>query len=166
MEYRTIEWDRAKLYDEIWNTPLRTVAKLYGLSDVGLAKICKKLQIPRPGVGYWRRKECGFKVVRLPDRARGFRSVRETASTERIRDTLSSTGQHRRQRPSIPVSAPCFQRVTAGWRRCFQAVGTSEHYPAASASSPPSKSPAPCSTRGTHRREPSPARGRRAPSAR
>lgn len=64
MAFKTIEWNRERLYEQIWTSPLRTVAKEYGLSDVGLAKICKKLQIPRPGLGYWRRKECGFKVKR------------------------------------------------------------------------------------------------------
>lgn len=64
MNFKTIEWDREKLYEQIWTSPLRVVAKEYGLSDVGLAKVCKKLQIPRPGVGYWRRRECGFKVHR------------------------------------------------------------------------------------------------------
>jgi hypothetical protein len=59
-------WDREKLYDLIWTKPMRTVAHEYGLSDVALAKVCKKLQIPRPGVGYWRRKECGFNVERAP----------------------------------------------------------------------------------------------------
>lgn len=66
MTARTIEWDREKLYDQIWTRPLRTVAHEYGLSDVALAKVCKKLQIPRPGVGYWRRKECGFKAEKAP----------------------------------------------------------------------------------------------------
>jgi hypothetical protein len=66
MSARTIKWDREKLYDQIWTQPLRTVAQEYGLSDVGLAKVCKKLLIPRPGLGYWRRKECGFKVDRVP----------------------------------------------------------------------------------------------------
>ena len=66
MPSRTIVWDREKLYDLIWTKPMRTVAHEYGLSDVALAKVCKKLQIPRPGVGYWRRKECGFKVERTP----------------------------------------------------------------------------------------------------
>jgi hypothetical protein len=66
MSSRTIKWDREKLYGQIWTRPLRTVAQEYGLSDVGLAKVCKKLLIPRPGPGYWRRKECGFKVNRVP----------------------------------------------------------------------------------------------------
>jgi hypothetical protein len=66
MGFKRIEWNRETLYEQIWTTPLRTVAKEYGLSDVGLAKICRKLRIPRPGLGYWRRKECGFKVSRPP----------------------------------------------------------------------------------------------------
>jgi len=66
METRAIKWDREKLYAEVWARPMRALADEYGLSDVGLAKICKKLQIPRPGLGYWRRKECGFAVERQP----------------------------------------------------------------------------------------------------
>jgi len=66
MEYRTIEWDREKLYNEIWEKPAVQLAKEYGVSDVAVAKICRKLKIPKPGVGYWRRKERGFKVARAP----------------------------------------------------------------------------------------------------
>ena len=64
MAFETIEWDREKLYEQIWAAPLRSVAKEYGVSDVALGKICAKLQIPRPGVGYWRRKECGYTDAR------------------------------------------------------------------------------------------------------
>jgi hypothetical protein len=41
------------------------LAKSYGLSDVGLAKICKKLKIPVPGRGFWARKAHG-KITRRP----------------------------------------------------------------------------------------------------
>lgn len=66
MKYRTINWDRQKLYDEVWEKPTVQLAKQYGISDVALSKICKKLKIPKPGPGYWRRKELGFKVTRTP----------------------------------------------------------------------------------------------------
>src|SRR5579859_7553356 len=66
METKKISWDRQKLYDEVWARPIRTVAREYGLSDVGLAKICEKLHIPRPGLGYWRRKECGYESSQPP----------------------------------------------------------------------------------------------------
>ena len=41
---------------------MRTLAKEFGMSDVGLAKICRKHNVPVPPVGYWRRKETGYKV--------------------------------------------------------------------------------------------------------
>lgn len=50
---------REQLYDLIWKDPTRTVARSLGLSDVGLAKICRKLHIPRPWREYWREKETG-----------------------------------------------------------------------------------------------------------
>jgi hypothetical protein len=36
--------------------------KRYNLSDIGLAKVCKKLNIPRPGRGYWAKKGAGKPV--------------------------------------------------------------------------------------------------------
>ena len=44
---------REKLYDLVWTEPMSTLAKKFGISDVGLAKICKRLQIPRPEQGHW-----------------------------------------------------------------------------------------------------------------
>jgi hypothetical protein len=57
-------WNRDQLYQQVWATPMQTLAKTYGISDVGLAKICRKLLIPVPGRGYWARKDAGQKVER------------------------------------------------------------------------------------------------------
>lgn len=57
---------RVELYEQIWNDTLRSVAKRYGLSDVGLAKICKRLDVPRPPQGHWQRIQHGHKIVRPP----------------------------------------------------------------------------------------------------
>jgi hypothetical protein len=51
--------DREKLYDEVWSGPVTIVAESYGLSDVGLAKICKKLSIPLSSRGYWAKVKAG-----------------------------------------------------------------------------------------------------------
>lgn len=51
--------EREKLYQQVWSTPMVKLAQEYGLSDVGLTKICKKLNIPRPPQGYWMRKHKG-----------------------------------------------------------------------------------------------------------
>ena len=49
---------RSELYKEVWTTPIHQLAKKYGLSDVGLAKICKRYNIPLPSRGYWARNNC------------------------------------------------------------------------------------------------------------
>src|SRR5208337_2792418 len=41
---------REELYERVWSEPMRTIAPEFGLSDVGLAKICKKHRIPRPPI--------------------------------------------------------------------------------------------------------------------
>jgi len=59
-------YDREKIYQEIWSEPIQHVAKKYNLSDVGLAKVCKKLNIPRPGRGYWAIKAAGKTTSKRP----------------------------------------------------------------------------------------------------
>lgn len=65
---------REELFDAVWSRPMVQVARDYGMSDVGLKKICKKMAVPTPGRGYWRRKEQGYKVTtpklpKLPENA-------------------------------------------------------------------------------------------------
>jgi hypothetical protein len=59
-------WDREELYEKVWSRPVTHVAKEYGLSDVGIAKVCRKLSIPLPGRGYWAKKQYGYAVARKP----------------------------------------------------------------------------------------------------
>lgn len=47
---------RQELYELVWSTPMSRLAPQFGLSDVGLAKVCKKYATPRPPVGYWAKK--------------------------------------------------------------------------------------------------------------
>jgi hypothetical protein len=59
-----IEVTRQELYDLVWETPTRHLGKRFGLSDVGLAKTCKRYKIPRPSYGYWAKKAAGGEVTR------------------------------------------------------------------------------------------------------
>lgn len=59
-------FNRKELYKKVWETPITRLAQEYGLSDVGVAKICKKHNIPRPPRGYWARKAAGYNVKHLP----------------------------------------------------------------------------------------------------
>jgi hypothetical protein len=52
MGYKTIRFERQKLYEQVWAKPMTALATEYGLSDVGLRKICKRLSIPLPPQGY------------------------------------------------------------------------------------------------------------------
>jgi hypothetical protein len=60
------EITRQELYKLVWETPTRHLCKRFGLSDVGLAKTCKRFQIPRPSYGYWAKKAAGGDVRRTP----------------------------------------------------------------------------------------------------
>ena len=55
----SIIYDRNVLYEEIWAEPMRDVTKRYGVSDVALAKTCRRLGVPVPGRGYWAKLKAG-----------------------------------------------------------------------------------------------------------
>lgn len=54
-----IDFERDSLYSEVSTTPISALAKKYGLSDVGLRKVCVRLDIPLPGRGHWQKLAAG-----------------------------------------------------------------------------------------------------------
>jgi hypothetical protein len=44
--------DRDRLFEEVWAEPMLNVSKRYNISDVCLAKVCRKMHIPVPPRGY------------------------------------------------------------------------------------------------------------------
>jgi len=50
---------REELYALVWSKPTTELAKEFGISDVGLGKICKRMEVPKPPLGYWRKVEVG-----------------------------------------------------------------------------------------------------------
>jgi hypothetical protein len=67
---------REELYEAVWSKATRLVAQELGISDVALAKICRKLNVPKPGLGYWRKIETGSKLKRPPLPAHGLAFVK------------------------------------------------------------------------------------------
>lgn len=57
---------RRELYRLVWEQPVLRLAKTYGLSDVGLAKICRKHDISRPPRGYWAKLQHGQRPAQTP----------------------------------------------------------------------------------------------------
>lgn len=89
-----MEMTRVELYNLVWSKPITHLAKEFGLSDVGLRKICIKFGIPLPPRGYWARLQHGKRdpktslefenhnpIVRLPDE--GTAATREQMSLMR-----------------------------------------------------------------------------------
>src|SRR5882762_282924 len=60
------KWDRQELYEQVWRFPLRKLAGEYNISDVALTKVCRKLEIPLPGLGHWTKIACGHTIPRPP----------------------------------------------------------------------------------------------------
>ena len=59
-------FEREILYRELWEYPAVEVAKSYGVSDVLIGKICKKLNVPKPPPGYWAKKKAGQEPEMIP----------------------------------------------------------------------------------------------------
>ena len=54
---------REELYNLVWSKPVIYIAKVYGYSDSGIRKICKKHNIPLPKLGYWSKLKFNKEVV-------------------------------------------------------------------------------------------------------
>ena len=59
-------FSRQQLFDLVWSEPTRTIAKRLGISDVGLAKACRRADLLLPPRGYWAKLAAG-KTVRRPE---------------------------------------------------------------------------------------------------
>jgi hypothetical protein len=95
MRRRGTPVSREALYEEVWTDAVTVVAPRYGLSDVGLVKICKKLGIPVPPRGYWAKLKAGRPTRKVPLPALPRRRARS-----RWTDTAVRTGGgHARARP-------------------------------------------------------------------
>lgn len=63
---KEIRLTREELYKKVWAQPTIKVAAKFGISDVALAKICRKMNVPKPPPGYWRRIETGASIAPTP----------------------------------------------------------------------------------------------------
>jgi integrase len=54
---------REELHRLVWSTPMRLLCKEFVVSNVWLAKICTRYEIPVPGRGYWAKKRSGAAIA-------------------------------------------------------------------------------------------------------
>lgn len=63
--YKQIEFTREDLYNMVWERPVLVIAKKIGVSDVAVAKACRKAGIPLPNRGHWAIVKSG-RAVKTP----------------------------------------------------------------------------------------------------
>lgn len=61
-----VQMSRKELYDLVWSVPMSVLCKRFGLSDNGLRKRCKAMNIPMPSLGYWAKRQNGKKTEIVP----------------------------------------------------------------------------------------------------
>jgi len=109
MEKRT--FTRQNLYELVWTKPLSVLATEYQISDNGLRKMCKKMQIPLPPMGHWQKVRSGMHVkrIKLPDKYSG---KNEVTLDERGLENDSPVAKYFRLKkeiendPSLPLQVP------------------------------------------------------------
>ncbi len=62
---RQVEFTREALYQMVWERPVLVLAKEIGVSDVALAKACRKAGIPLPNRGHWAIVKAG-RTIKTP----------------------------------------------------------------------------------------------------
>lgn len=104
------EITRTDLYERVWTESVGAVAKEYGISDVALAKICKKNNIPLPPRGYWAKLRAGKRLpkTRLTERALGGAEILELGKED---DWRRQTDADIRAAEELLLNTPVPERV-------------------------------------------------------
>ena len=94
---------RKELYDLVWSEPLSRLAKKYKISDNGLRKICKRMNIPIPAMGHWQKIQYGYRVIvtKLPTKYEGKDEIILDEKKEGDTDVDSPIVQQRRLTQTI-----------------------------------------------------------------
>jgi hypothetical protein len=66
MSQNPLTLTRQTRYELVWSRPLSNLAQVFGISNVGLAKRCRAVDVPISYRGYWARKAPGQDPPKLP----------------------------------------------------------------------------------------------------
>lgn len=123
---------RETLYEEVWTEPMTAMAARYGVSGSFLARVCARLNVPRPPRGYWARHAVGkatrrlaLPVARPQDElawSRGGEPVRAPRPLPKPPETTTRP----RRRPA--VARPSLHPLIRGAREYFDAARERDDY--------------------------------------
>jgi hypothetical protein len=105
---------RTDLFERVWTTPLIKLAAEFGVSDVALAKACRRHHIPKPPMGHWTRVEYGRGTPKpaLPPAPHG-EVVRFSQEQSRVQKAAKLPPPRLGVAVPVPVSASVAPRQTA-----------------------------------------------------
>jgi len=66
MERFSYSYSREEIYQAVWSEPIRDACKTFGVTEIALAKVCWRMNVPRPKHGYWLRRSIGQELPRKP----------------------------------------------------------------------------------------------------
>ncbi|TNE42673.1 MAG: hypothetical protein EP347_00270 [Alphaproteobacteria bacterium] len=105
---RTVQTvSRQELYDLAWSMPMTKLGEHFGVSDVGIRKICLRHHIPLPEQGHWNRVTAGHKVTQtpLPPREGDDRqNIRVLATRPGVPDAVADVAEQTRAREEEGVN--------------------------------------------------------------
>jgi hypothetical protein len=121
---------RETLYEEVWVEPMTKVAAKYGVSSSFLARVCTRMNVPRPERGYWAKLAVGKapKQPPLPDARPGdeleWSRDGEPSRVPRPLPRAPKKSSVKRRRPS--TSRASTHRLLAGAREHFEVARESD----------------------------------------
>ncbi|WP_421416785.1 hypothetical protein [Agrobacterium tumefaciens] len=80
---------REELFALVWERPTSEIANELGISDVAVAMLCEKLQVPKPPRGYWARV-----VAAQAPRRPALKAFREELDAKRKSALQARTAGH------------------------------------------------------------------------
>jgi hypothetical protein len=88
---------RSELYAKVWAQPMTQLAAELGISDVGLAKACRRHAVPAPSRGYWAKLKAGQKPPQTPLPTPELDVRVDFATTDPQERARQKADEHRRQ---------------------------------------------------------------------
>ncbi|WP_144411814.1 hypothetical protein [Burkholderia pseudomallei] len=120
-------FDREKLYDEVWSTPMKHLGTKYGVSGSDIRRVCDELQIPVPEQGHWTRVEMGYVIERppLPKWIERHNNAKDTPRerVRRIRNTEQpAPSQRQSEAPPQNVSLSTATQTPTRWHDAIEGL--------------------------------------------
>src|SRR6476660_9085402 len=91
---------RKELYELVWQESMLSLSKRYNISDVGLRKMCIRMEIPLPPAGHWAKIQFGkkFKKTALSAKYKGEETAKLQLRDQNSPPTDRKSSSHRKHK--------------------------------------------------------------------